>query len=73
MNGGFFVCSPGVGAYIDGDATVWEQEPLRRLAREGQLMSYRHTGFWHAMDTLRDRTTLEELWQSGHAPWRTWT
>jgi glucose-1-phosphate cytidylyltransferase len=73
MNGGFFVCSPRVGEYIDGDATVWEQEPLRRLAREGELASYRHDGFWHAMDTLRDRNNLEELWESGNAPWRVWT
>jgi len=73
MNGGFFVCSAGVGDYIDGDETVWEQEPLRGLARDGQLASYRHEGFWHAMDTLRDRNQLEELWQSGKAPWRVWT
>jgi len=72
MNGGFFVCSPAVGDYIEGDATVWEQAPLRRLATEGQLASYRHTGFWHAMDTLRDRNQLEELWQSGRAPWMQW-
>jgi glucose-1-phosphate cytidylyltransferase len=73
MNGGFFVCSSRVGEYIDGDDTVWEQEPLRGLARDGQLASYRHTGFWHAMDTLRDRNQLEELWRSGDAPWRVWT
>jgi glucose-1-phosphate cytidylyltransferase len=62
-----------VGEYIDGDATIWEQEPLRGLARDGQLASYRHEGFWHAMDTLRDRNQLEELWRSGSAPWRVWT
>jgi glucose-1-phosphate cytidylyltransferase len=73
MNGGFFVCSSGVGEYIDGDDTIWEQEPLRGLARDGQLASYRHEGFWHAMDTLRDRNQLEELWRSGSAPWRVWT
>ena len=73
MNGGFFVCSPRIGDYLDNDGTVWEQEPLRRLAREGELASYRHGGFWHAMDTLRDRNNLEELWQSGAAPWRVWT
>jgi len=73
MNGGFFVCSAGVGAYLGGDDTVWEQEPLRGLARDRQLASYRHEGFWHAMDTLRDRTSLEELWRSGDAPWRIWT
>jgi glucose-1-phosphate cytidylyltransferase len=72
MNGGFFVCSPGVGTYLDGDSTVWEQEPLRRLASDGQLASYRHRGFWQAMDTLRDRNQLEELWASGGAPWRVW-
>ncbi len=73
MNGGFFVCSSRVGEYIDGDDTVWEQGPLRGLARDGQLASYRHEGFWHAMDTLRDRNQLEELWGSGGAPWRVWT
>jgi glucose-1-phosphate cytidylyltransferase len=71
-NGGFFVLSPEVARYLEGDATVWEQQPMRALAREGQLASYRHDGFWQAMDTLRDRNHLEELWQSGRAPWRTW-
>ncbi len=70
-NGGFFVLSPGVDSYIDGDETVWEQEPMGRLARDGQLACYRHEGFWQAMDTLRDRNRLEALWQSGDAPWRT--
>jgi glucose-1-phosphate cytidylyltransferase len=72
LNGGFFVLSPEVGRYLDGDATVWEQAPLRTLAGEGQLASYRHRGFWRAMDTLRDRNQLEELWQTGDAPWRVW-
>ncbi len=72
INGGFFVLSPRVGEYINDDATTWEREPLERLAREGQLSAYRHEGFWHAMDTLRDRTYLEELWSSGQAPWRIW-
>ena len=72
LNGGFFVCSPGVGSYIEGDATVWEQEPLRRLARDQQLACYRHEGFWHAMDTLRDRHQLEGLWQDERAPWQVW-
>ena len=72
MNGGFFVLEPGVGGYIDGDATVWEEEPMGRLAAEDQLSAYRHTGFWQAMDTLRERNLLEELWGSGRAPWRTW-
>ena len=73
MNGGFFVLSPEVKRYLDADSTVWEQEPMRALAKEGQLSVYRHEGFWQAMDTLRDRNNLEELWQSGGAPWRTWT
>jgi glucose-1-phosphate cytidylyltransferase len=71
-NGGFFVLSPGIDRYIGGDDTVWEQEPMRALAREGQLSSYCHEGFWQAMDTLRDRNNLEDLWSSGAAPWRTW-
>jgi glucose-1-phosphate cytidylyltransferase len=70
-NGGFFVLSPGVGRYIDGDDTVWEQQPMRTLARDGELSCYRHEGFWQAMDTLRDRNHLDELWSSA-APWRTW-
>ena len=73
MNGGFFVCSAAIGDYLSGDDTVWEQSPLKGLARDGQLASYRHEGFWHAMDTLRDRNQLEELWASGEAPWRVWT
>jgi glucose-1-phosphate cytidylyltransferase len=73
INGGFFVLSPKVIDWIEGPRTVWEQEPLGRLAREGQLAAYRHGGFWHAMDTLRDRNYLEELWATGQAPWKTWT
>ena len=73
VSGGFFVLSPAVSEYLDGDATVWEREPLERLARDGQLASYRHDGFWYAMDTLRDRNHLEALWASGRAPWRTWS
>jgi glucose-1-phosphate cytidylyltransferase len=72
LNGGFFILSPDIGRYIDGDATSWEQEPMRTLAREGQLASYCHRGFWQSMDTLRDRNQLEELWSTGSAPWRTW-
>ncbi|MHB1571362.1 MAG: glucose-1-phosphate cytidylyltransferase [Solirubrobacteraceae bacterium] len=72
MNGGFFVLSPEVARYLHGDQTVWEQEPLRALARDGQLASFRHEGFWHPMDTLRDRNELERLWVSGDAPWRCW-
>jgi glucose-1-phosphate cytidylyltransferase len=71
MNGGFFVLSAGVGRYLDADTTVWEQGPMRGLAHDGQLSCYRHEGFWQAMDTLRDRNHLEELW-AGDAPWRTW-
>ncbi len=72
LNGGFFVLSPEVGRYIENDLTVWEREPVSKLAREGQLASFRHEGFWQAMDTLRDRNELERLWVSGSAPWRTW-
>ncbi len=72
INGGFFVLSPRVGDYIDGDATIWEEEPVERLARDGELRAYRHEGFWRAMDTVRDRSVLEDLWRSGRAPWRTW-
>ena len=72
INGGFFVLSPKVGTYLVDDTTVWEREPLQRLAAEGQLSSYRHTGFWQPMDTLRERQVLQELWESGAAPWKTW-
>jgi len=72
INGGFFVLGPGVGRYIDGDATVWEQEPMRALAADDQLSSYAYDGFWMAMDTLRERNVMNELWESGRAPWRTW-
>ena len=72
INGAFFVLEPGVFDYIDGDDTQWEREPLERLARDGQLMAYKHTSFWQCMDTLRDKKRLEELWQTGHAPWKIW-
>jgi glucose-1-phosphate cytidylyltransferase len=72
-NGGFFVLSPEVARYLGGDETIWEQEPMRALAADGQLACYRHGGFWQAMDTLRDRNHLEELWATGAAPWRTWS
>jgi glucose-1-phosphate cytidylyltransferase len=72
INGGFFVLSPGVMDYITGDLMTWEREPLEALAREGQLSAYTHDGFWQPMDTLRDRVHLEELWQSGAAPWKCW-
>ena len=70
INGGFFVLQPEVLDRIDGDATVWENEPLEGLAADGQLAAYRHAGFWAAMDTLRDKNQLEALWASGEAPWR---
>jgi glucose-1-phosphate cytidylyltransferase len=72
INGAFFVLEPGVFEYIEGDDTVWEREPLERLAADGELMAYRHTSFWQCMDTLREKYILEELWQSGEAPWRVW-
>jgi glucose-1-phosphate cytidylyltransferase len=71
-NGGFFVLSPEVGRYVEGDSSVWEEQPVHGLARDGQLNCYRHHGFWHAMDTLRDRNYLEQLWKTGTAPWKTW-
>jgi glucose-1-phosphate cytidylyltransferase len=72
INGGFFVLTPAVFDLIKGDATIWEREPLETLAAEGQLAAYQHTGFWQPMDTLRDRTYLEEQWASGNAPWKQW-
>ncbi len=72
MNGGFFVLSPGVGRYLDGDETVWEQQPMRSLARDGELACYHHNGFWQTMNTLSERHRLEDLWASGTPPWRTW-
>jgi glucose-1-phosphate cytidylyltransferase len=72
-NGGFFVLSPSVDRYLTDSSTVWEQEPVRGLAEDGELACYRHNGFWQPMDTLRDRHTLEDLWDSGSAPWRVWT
>ncbi len=73
INGGYFVLNPSVVDHIYGDLVSWEGEPLIRLAREGQLMSYRHSGFWQAMDTLRDKNYLEELWAKGNPPWKVWT
>ena len=72
INGGFFVLSPEVIDYIEDDATIWEREPLERLAQEGSLAAYQHSGFWQPMDTLRDKIHLEEMWQSGKAPWKVW-
>ena len=70
--GGYFVLSPGVMKYIDGDETTWEKEPLERLARDDQISAYVHRGFWQPMDTLREKNYLEDLWASGKAPWKVW-
>ena len=72
INGGFFVLEPAVFDYIEGDSTVWEQEPMRQLSAEGMLAAYRHNGYWQNMDTLRDMEVLEEKWRSGNAPWKIW-
>jgi len=72
INGGFFVLEPSVLQLISGDECVWERGPLEQLAREGQLNAYKHRGFWHAMDTLRDKMHLEKLWDAGNAPWKKW-
>ncbi|MDT8365186.1 MAG: glucose-1-phosphate cytidylyltransferase [bacterium] len=72
INGGFFVLSPGALGYVQGDETYWEREPMENLARDGQMAAYPHEGFWSAMDTLRDKSALEELWASGKAPWKQW-
>ncbi len=73
INGGYFVLNRKVFDYIEGDQSTWEHEPLRRLAAEGELQAYRHTGFWKPMDTLRDKAELEQIWSSGQAPWKTWS
>jgi glucose-1-phosphate cytidylyltransferase len=72
INGGFFVLEPGVFDYIEGYGTQWEREPLERLAKDGQLMAFRHEGFWQCMDTLWDRNLLQDLWQQGNPPWKVW-
>ena len=72
INGGFFVLSPRVIDYISNDNTIWEDEPLEKLAQEGQLSAYQHKGFWQPMDTLRDKIMLNELWATGKAPWKVW-
>jgi glucose-1-phosphate cytidylyltransferase len=72
LNGGYFVLSVKVIDYIDDDNTTWEKGPMERLAKEGQIDAFLHTGFWHPMDTLRDKIYLEDLWQSGKAPWKSW-
>ena len=73
INGGFFVVDPRALDYIAGDQTRWEAEPMEALAKRGKLAAYKHEGFWHAVDTLRDKTHLEELWARGAAPWKTWS
>ncbi len=72
INGGFFVLEPSVLTRISGDDTIWEKQPLEALAAERELKAYRHSGFWHPLDTLRDKNELESLWASGNAPWRVW-
>lgn len=72
INGGYFVLEPKIFDYIDGDDTTWEQEPLRRLAAEGQLAAYKYEGFWQNMDTLRDKNLLESMWKAGNAAWKVW-
>ena len=72
INAGFFVCNAKVLDYLDGDNSVFEREPLENLARDGELFTYRHQGFWKPMDMMRDKQELEELWRSGEAPWKTW-
>ncbi len=72
INGGFFILEPGVMDYISDDTTVWEQEPLQKLAHNGMLSAYKHDGFWQPMDTLRDKNVLDELWNSCKAPWKVW-
>ena len=73
INGGYFVCEPNVFDYINnGDTSVWEKEPLESLAKQGQLESFFHSGFWRPMDTLRDKKLLEDLWKNDKAPWKSW-
>jgi glucose-1-phosphate cytidylyltransferase len=72
INGGFFVLEPEVFDYIDGDMTYFEQAPLKNLARDGKLFCYNYDGFWKCMDSMKDKKDLEELWQSGKAPWKVW-
>ena len=72
INGGFFVCEPAVFDLIDGDAAVWEEQPMARLVQKGKLASYRHHGFWRSMDTLADKAVLDRMWDAGTAPWKLW-
>jgi glucose-1-phosphate cytidylyltransferase len=73
VNGGFFVLSPKVGEYINDDSTVWEYEPMQKLANSGQVSAFHHEGYWQPMDTIRDKQILEELWATGKAPWKVWS
>ena len=73
INGGFFVCEPAVFDLVDGDSTVWEEEPMDRMVEAGKLRSFRHEGYWQSMDSLRDKQVLEEAWAKGNAPWKVWT
>jgi glucose-1-phosphate cytidylyltransferase len=73
INGAYFVLEPGIFGYIEGDSTQFEKEPLEQLARDNQLMAYRHEGFWQCMDTIHEKEVLEKIWQSGQAPWKIWT
>jgi len=72
INGGYFVCNPEIFDYIEGDNTIWEKDPLENLAQNGELMTYKHSGFWRPMDTLKDKQDLNELWSAGQAPWKIW-
>lgn len=72
INGGYMICEPQIMNYLDGDETIFEKKPLETMAEMGELMAYRHNGFWRCMDTQRDRMKLEELWASGNAPWKIW-
>ena len=72
INGGFFVCEPKIFDYINGDETIWEHEPLENLAKDHQLMAFKHTGFWKPMDTLKDKQDLNEYWNTGKAEWKIW-
>lgn len=72
VSGGFFVLSPKIGQYLKDDTTIWEREPMETIAREGNVVAYKHSGFWQAMDTIYDKSVLEALWNSGTAPWKVW-
>ena len=72
INGGFFVLEPSVIDLISGDSCIWEQEPLKKLSRDGELNAFKHNGFWQPMDTLRDKSNLERLWSTGQPPWKLW-